>query len=202
MARNGHLFVAGEMTEVEGRELNVQLGHAVLVREGWMREIFPDAFHEESGAIFDESSRRVMARRRVMVDDLVLEDREGGDASDEEASRLLAEEVVSGRLTLKRWDGKVAQWIARVNFLAEARPELEMPVIGDEERRFLIEQVCSGARSYKEIKEREVRPALREWLSAPQAAALESFAPGAHHPRQRPGRRECVTKRGNPRGSA
>jgi ATP-dependent helicase HrpB len=64
-----------------------------------------------------------------------------------------------------------------VNFLAAARPELGIPRVGDDERCFLIEQVVAGARSYREIKERDVWPALREWLSPLQAAALESCAP-------------------------
>lgn len=177
VAREGRIFVAAEMTEVEGRDVIVQLSRCVRIEEEWLRDSFPDAFHEEAGAMFDDVSRRVMGRRRVMFDDLVLDDREGGEVRDEEAARLLATEVHSGKLKLKKWDGKVEQWISRVNFLAAARPELGIPRVGDDERCFLIEQVVAGARSYREIKERDVWPALREWLSPLQAAALESCAP-------------------------
>ena len=41
----------------------------------------------------------------------------------------------------------------------------------------LIEQICQGATSYKEIKERPVLPVLKSWLSAGQQRALDQFAP-------------------------
>ena len=72
------------------------------------------------------------------------------------------------------------QWMARVNFLAEWMPELEMPAIGEEERGVpgRAESVA-GARTYREIKDREVWPALREWLSAAQAAGAGGLCAGA-----------------------
>ena len=40
-----------------------------------------------------------------------------------------------------------------------------------------LEQVCQGAVSYKEIKNREVINAVRGWLSQGQIAALDAYAP-------------------------
>jgi ATP-dependent helicase HrpB len=177
VTREAAVLVAAEMTEVQGREMTVHLQHAVAIEEEWMREMFPQAFREESGAIFDEVARRVLARRRVVFYDLVIEEKEGGEVNDEEAAALLAERVVEGTLKLKKWDAKVEHWIARVAFVAEAMPELEMSPIEVEEKMLLLTQVCRKARSYREIKDREVWPALHQWLSAPQAAALESYAP-------------------------
>ena len=64
-----------------------------------------------------------------------------------------------------------------MGFVASSVPELEMDPIGEDEKLLLLQQVCSGGRSYREVKDREVWPALRDWLSPPQAAALESYAP-------------------------
>ncbi len=177
VTREAAVLVAAEMTEVQGREMTVHLQHAVAIEEEWMREMFPQAFREESGAIFDKVARRVLARRRVVFHDLVIEEKEGGEVNYEEAAALLAERVVDGTLKLKKWDAKVEHWIARVAFVAEAMPELEMGPIGIEEKTLLLTQVCGKARSYREIKDRDVWPALRQWLSAPQAAALENYAP-------------------------
>lgn len=41
----------------------------------------------------------------------------------------------------------------------------------------LIEQVCQGAFTYKEIKERPVKTVLRDWLNAMQRQLLEEQAP-------------------------
>jgi len=68
-------------------------------------------------------------------------------------------------------------WIARLNFAAETFPELELPPLRESDRALLIEQICQGAMSYKEIKERPVMPVLKSWLSTAQQAALDQLAP-------------------------
>ena len=40
-----------------------------------------------------------------------------------------------------------------------------------------LETFAAGARSYREIKDRDPWRALKEWLSGPQKAGLESYAP-------------------------
>ena len=118
-----------------------------------------------------------MARKRTMFDDLVVEESEGGVVNKELAGEILAEQVLSGNAPLKNWDAGVERWIARVNFLAKAMPELEIAEFGDEERRFVISGVCEGAGSLREVKNREVKPVLRDFLSEMQRASLESYAP-------------------------
>lgn len=177
VARSAPIFVAAEMTEVQGRAMTVHLNRGVRIEREWLEEFFPGGLREESGAVYDEVARRVLSRRRLFFDDLVLEEKEGGEGVEEEAAALLAEQVVAGVLKLKKWDVGVERWIGRVNFLAAAMPELELPRIGEEERRFLIEQICAGARSYRDIKDRDPWRALRDWLSGPQAAGMESYAP-------------------------
>ncbi|MBB80006.1 MAG: ATP-dependent helicase HrpB [Roseibacillus sp.] len=177
VARGAVLFVAAGITEVQGRDLTVRLSYAVCVEEEWLKSFFPSGFRKEEGAVFDEIARRVVARRRVMFHDMALEDKEGGEVSDEEAAVLLSERVVNGMLKLKRWDAKVERWIARVAFVDRSMPELEISAISEEDKKLIVNQICMGARSYRDIKDREVWPALKEWLSASQLAALESYAP-------------------------
>jgi len=49
--------------------------------------------------------------------------------------------------------------------------------IGEKEKRHIIEQICDGAFSYKEIKDKSVQPALRGWLSSRPAELLNKHAP-------------------------
>ncbi len=41
----------------------------------------------------------------------------------------------------------------------------------------MLEQICHGAVSYKQIKDRPVAPTVRNWLSAEQQGWVEKFAP-------------------------
>src|SRR5690606_3153427 len=76
VARNAPAFVAAEITEVEGREVTVQLRRATSVDPAWLKELFPEDFSESEGAAYDEPRRRVVSRREVRFRDLVLESKE------------------------------------------------------------------------------------------------------------------------------
>ncbi len=171
------LFLAGDIVEVEGKDLSVKLSLCTRIEESWLRARFPDDFHERDGAVWDERQRRVEARRERRFRDLVLESRPSGTAPKAEAASLLAERVLAGELHLKAWDEKVEAWFARINLVAEHCPEYGFVPIDDEAKLLLLEQICSGASSYAQIKDRPVWPALREWLPAHQVAALDRLAP-------------------------
>src|SRR5437588_100558 len=79
----------------------------------------------------------------------------------DDAAQLLADEVVAGRLSLKGWDHDVEQWILRLNLLCQWFPELGLPPVTDPDRRALVEQLCHGAFTYKEIKDKPVKPIVK-----------------------------------------
>ena len=176
--KNAAAFVAAEITEVEAREVIVHLRRATAIDPAWLAELFPDDLTTSDGAAWDETRRRVIARRESRFRDLVLETRESDHGVNlDQAAAILAERVLAGELTLKNWDHTVDQWTARLTLLGQAMPELGMPGWSESDRADAIAQICHGAVSYKEIKEANVWRVLREWLSAGQRAALDAYCP-------------------------
>lgn len=177
-AKRSSAFVAAEITEVEGREVVTYLKRATAVELDWLKKIFPDDFSEADGAAWDETRRRVVGRRELRFRDLVLESKDSDQGVNlDAAAEELAQRVLNGELVLKKWDAAVEQWCARLACLSEWMPEMEMPSWGDEDKAAAVAQICHGSTSYKEIKNAEVWPVLNEWLSVPQRAVLESYAP-------------------------
>jgi ATP-dependent helicase HrpB len=174
--RRHPLIVAAEVTEVEGRDLEVILSLATAIREEWLRELFPGDFSERIETRYDRAARRAVGERQVLFRDLALA-AAPADPDPEAAARLLADEVTAGRLALKGWTGAVEQWIARVNFVAGACPELGWTPVGDGGRRLMIEQICHGAASAKDLAGRDAWPAVRSWLAPGEAARLDGLAP-------------------------
>ena len=174
------LLVAAEISEI-GRgdgEVNTLLTLATAVEEAWLQEIFPDDYREVKGVSYDETIKRVVARRERRFRDLVLEAKvSSDDASLNEAAALLTKEVMAGRLKLEAWDDTVEQWILRVNRLAEWFPELEVNPITEADRATLIEQICYGELGYRDIKDKPVMPVLKDWLTAEQFAVLDDYLP-------------------------
>jgi ATP-dependent helicase HrpB len=150
---------------------------ATKIEEEWLRELFPESFREDTRVEFDSVSRRVIGRRTTLFHDLLLRSEEFSAANEPAAAQLLAREVVAGTCPLKHWDNAVEQWLARVNFVAAQFPEMEFPRIDAAEKLLLLEQICQGAASYKEIKERPVWPTVKSWLNSGQQKALDDLAP-------------------------
>jgi ATP-dependent helicase HrpB len=155
----------------------VLLSLATAVDEAWLRELFPEDFRETRGVAYDPEAKRVVARREKRFRDLVLEARASEDVPLDAAARLLAKEVMEGRIAIDAWDESVEQWIVRVNRLAEWFPELEVNPIGEADRATLIEQICYGETGHRGVRTKEVVPVLRDWLTAEQLAALDDFLP-------------------------
>ena len=179
VADEAPLLVANEIHEI-GRgdgEVNVLLTQATAIREEWLRELFPDDFSERVAVDWDAAGKRAVARREIVFRDLPLEARPLDPPPAEESARLLAKAVLSGECVLKEWDHAVDQWIARVNLLAKACPDWELPAYGEAERELLIQQICHGAVSYKEIKDRPVLHAVKSLLSPAQIALVDKHVP-------------------------
>jgi ATP-dependent helicase HrpB len=179
LAGDSPLLVAAEIQEIGGRQgdVNTILSLATAIETEWLRELFPREVRRDLRVAFDAAARRVRAEEVVLFRDLVVSARRVDAPPAEAAARVLAEEVVSGRMPLPNWDHGVEQWILRLNLLADWCAELQLPRIGEEDRRHIIEQLCLDANSYKDIKDRDVKTAVRSWLSAPQREMLDKFAP-------------------------
>ena len=172
------LFVAAEIEEREvRREVTVLLGMATAVEFAWLEELFPDDFSDGNQTTYDPSLRRVVARSERRFRDLVLSSTDQGEPNLDRAAELLAAEVVAGRLNLKGWDAVVENWILRVNFVARHCPDAEVPEIDEEARQLLVEQICHGALSYKEIKDRPVLATVQGWISPEQHYYIDTYAP-------------------------
>ena len=176
--KNATAFVAAEITEVEAREVITHLRRATAIDPAWLGALFPEDLTASDGAAWDDSRRRVVARKETRFRDLVLEARESDhNVNLDQAAEILATKVLEGDLVLKNWDHRVEQWTARLDLLGRTMPELGMPGWSDADKADAIAQICHGAVAYKDIKEADVWRVLREWLSPAQRAALDSYCP-------------------------
>ncbi len=173
------LFTAAEIHEIEGADKKGQvlLSLATAVEEAWLVEFFPADFSETEEAELDPAIRRVVSVRRKSFRDLVLEERRGQHPPPDASTAILAREIAEGRMALKNWDNRVEQWIARINTLADRAPDLGMPRFEQEDRRMVLEQLCLGSCSYKQIKDKPVWPELKKWLSPAMDDLLERYMP-------------------------
>ena len=173
------LLVVAEIREIGGRdnEVNTILSLATAIEADWLRELFPEDLESDLRVQFDSTQKRVVAAELLKFRGLALSAKRVEPPPADVAAKILADEVVAGRLQLPNWDHSVGQWLARLNFLCVNCPELQLPPFVDDDNKHVIEQLCHGAVSYKDIKEREVKPVVMSWLSHAQCELLDKHAP-------------------------
>ena len=171
------LFVAAEVREVEGREVNTILSLATAIEVDWLRELYPEDMESSLHVQFDSTAKRVQAAELVKFRGLALSAKRVEPPPADMAARLLADEIIAERLPLPNWDHSVEQWLLRLRLLCQHCPELQLPPITEDDRKHIIGQLCHGAVSYRDIKEREVKPVVMSWLSEAQRGLLDKHAP-------------------------
>ncbi|MEG3024077.1 MAG: ATP-dependent helicase HrpB [Akkermansia sp.] len=193
VAFQGLLFVAGDLSEIGGKGVETHISRCTTISPELVTSLFPNYCSDFEEPVFDETRRRVLIHQKLVYRDLVLIDQEKGDATPEQASGILAEKVADGTLKLNHWDDQVEQWIRRLNGLRQWMPELELPSFTSEDIVVAMSMLCEGAIGYKDIKDREVMPILREWIAPWQREALDQYAPdhlllsNGQHPKVRYG---------------
>jgi ATP-dependent helicase HrpB len=174
---HSELIVVAEVREVEGREVNTILSLATAIDSAWLREFFPGDMESDLRVQFDAQQKRVVAAELLKFRGLALSAKRIDPPPADAAARILADEIVAGRLPLPNWDHSVEQWLARLDFLCANCPELQLPPFTEDDKTHVIGQLCLGAVSYKDIKEREVKPVVMSWLSSAQKELLDKHAP-------------------------
>ena len=157
--------------------MNTILSLATAIDIEWLHELFPDDMQSELRVSFDSIARRVQADDVLRFRDLLLRSNRVDPPPADAAARLLAAEVMAGRLQLPNWDHAVEQWIVRLNLLSQWCPDLQLPPIHEEDRSHIIEQLCLGAVSYKDLKDRPVKPVVQSWIGPAQRELLDKHAP-------------------------
>jgi ATP-dependent helicase HrpB len=176
-ASHSEVIVVAEVREVEGREVSTILSLATAIDAAWLREFFPGDIESDLRVQFDAQQKRVVAAELLKFRGLALSAKRIDPPPADAAARILADEIIAGRLPLPSWDHAVEQWLARLDFLCANCSELQLPPFTDDDKVHVIGQLCLGAVSYKDIKEREVKPVVMSWLSSVQKDLLDRHAP-------------------------
>ncbi|MEM0969517.1 MAG: helicase-related protein, partial [Verrucomicrobiota bacterium] len=117
------LFLTTEVTEIEGKDLQVLLSGNTALTHDLLQELAPHAIARGASADWDPRERRVIALEATRYHDLVLDSKPAKDPPESLAAEILARQVLEGNLILKHWNRSVDQWIARLHLLAETFPE-------------------------------------------------------------------------------
>lgn len=164
--------------ELDAGKSEALVRQASAVERAWLD---PAWIRAEAHSGLDEKSGRVVALRRTLFEDLVLDEVETGEVDDELAGRALAAAAARDLRNLRRYlpldELATEQFLARLRSLRGWMPELELPAFDEAELVALLPEHAFGARSLAELKRRDLAAFLRSKLTFEQQRALEREAP-------------------------
>jgi ATP-dependent helicase HrpB len=148
---------------------------ASAVEREWLD---PARIRVDARCALDERSGRIVALRRTLHDDLVLDEVETGEVDPELAARALAEAAARDPARhLPLGEPEVAQLLARLRCLGEWLPELALPRFETDELAALLPEHALGARSLAELARRDLAGFLHGKLTWAEQQALAREAP-------------------------
>ncbi len=172
----GGLFVCVEIDAGKrGLRSEALVRQAIAIKEQWLD---PAKLSESVELHWDRESERVVALRRRRYLDLTLEEKPT-TIGDKGAAEALLAKSAAGALerALPLDDPGLHDFIARVNWLAQWMPELELPSFDKEKIRGLLPRLCRGRSSFAELRKAPLLSTLQSSLDYRQSRALETHAP-------------------------
>jgi len=179
VVQQAELMVVGSIREVSGRSGGVLtlLGLATAVKSEWLRELFPQHFHTSVDHVFDRLHKRVSPVRRICFLDLVVATEHQRESDPELSGRCLAEAFARGGFDLPQLDHELKQFIARVNLIARALPELEFPAFDGAALVAALDRAFRGLTLVKQAQVASLKEAFRAHLAPEQIAWLDELMP-------------------------
>lgn len=177
-AAGASLVCAGSVVESAGRGgADITLSFAAPVKEEWLRAAFPGDIREEDRPALDKDMLTPVTERLTFYRDVEIKKEITSARRGKASADLIADEFVSGRQKLKRWDEEAEDWLARVDFLHRTCPDLGIAPLSEEDKALIIADICHGARSVADAREREVLPALKDWYGWEKCRLIDRHAP-------------------------
>ncbi|MEQ2007414.1 MAG: ATP-dependent helicase C-terminal domain-containing protein [Limisphaerales bacterium] len=172
------LFVAAAMRETAGalRPLTL-LGLATAVKPEWLRELYPQHLHATVEHIFDRTHKRVAAVRLARFRDLVVGHEHQREVEPEASGSCLAAAAMQGWFELPNLSHEVKQFIARVNLVAAALPDLEYLPFDDAAITAALARAFRGLTLQKEAQTVPLKPGFAAHLAPEQVGWLEELTP-------------------------
>ncbi len=179
VVQNAPLFVAATIREVPGRgsENLTLLGLATAVKREWIEAMFRDQLETQVEHLFDRTHKRVSAVKLVRFNGLVIHHAHQKEVEPAASGACLADASLNGYFELPLFNHEVKQFIARVNLVCAAMPDLEYRPFDDAAIKECLTRAFAGLTLVKEAQATHLKDAFAKHLAPEQVGWLDELAP-------------------------
>ena len=172
-------FVALRVAD-QGRSTRSHVRLALAIERAWIEDVFPAEVETERVAEFARGGDRAVGVTRTRFRKLVLDEAFGGKPAVAAIEQLLADTVARDPFA---WLGDskaqrpLRRFLARVAWLRDVAPELELPTLDDAAVGDALAELAPGKRSLREFRGAPLLDLLESRLDRTQRARLRQDAP-------------------------
>jgi ATP-dependent helicase HrpB len=182
VVRRAEFLVAVDAEERAGaRAAKSVVRLASAIEPEWLLDLFAGALAEKTEARWNATTERVEVVRRLVYDELVIDEWRAKDAKGEEVSRVLSEAALDAGAEAFADAEEIGRFLARVEFVARTFPEANFPALVDKDVRAALAGLCEGRRSFAELRTAAraggLVEILRRQLTPEQLRMLAQLAP-------------------------
>jgi ATP-dependent helicase HrpB len=175
------LVVAVDVSETGGRgqASRVQIRRASAVEASWLLDLYLDRIAETDELVWNAAKDRVERVVQMTYDGLPIDEQrdvEGARRAGARAAELLAKQAIAAGIERFVDRDALAQWRARVGFVAKIAPESGIVAPTDEALASVIARACEGAISFDELRKLGLLELLDAQLGD-KRALVERLAP-------------------------
>ena len=179
--READLFVALDATGREARpgdraREEIRIWTASAIEQEWLVELFPGLCEETNEVSFLGAQERVRAARVSRFLDLVIDERETGDAPPEAIAEALVRAAAEDPTRALQPDRELEGLLDRLGTLARYRTELGVGS-RDELLRSVLPPLAAGCRTLAELRRKPIRESLVGLLPPLVRKALDEDVP-------------------------
>ena len=169
--QESQFFVTANIREIESRggEKLTLLGLASRVEREWIENTTSSVEH-----LYDRTHKRVAAVKLIRFQDLVIHHEHQRELDPRASAQCLADAYAKDLFELPLFNHELKQFVARVNFVHRAMPELDLPLF---DQRAALMRAFHGLSLAKEAQAAPLRDAFLAHLPPEQLAWIDELAP-------------------------
>ena len=158
-------------------KIQLQMDMVIEVKEKWITETLANKLTVQKKSFLDANTRQVVVENYLGLGVHKLGLEHQYDPNNEDIASAYANEILTGELVLKHWNEEVQQLLERLKFMENMLPDCNIQSLDEEDKILIVEQICSGKNSWKQIKNAEVMPFIFDYLGKEKINLMEKFVP-------------------------
>jgi ATP-dependent helicase HrpB len=158
-------------------KIGLEMQYVTEVKEEIIKKVLNAEIEKREEVVLHPLTRMVIKRNYNQLGAIKFDIKEYESPSKEDMQKAYSEELRCGNLNLKKWDVQVERFIERVSYMTKNYPDYGITEFNETSKSILYDEICKDASSWKEIRNREVLPTLKNLYTEEEVNLLNNAVP-------------------------